>query len=458
MPQNRITPKHNPKLCVLPGNPLCLIVITWFFPMVQDSTQKSFFGWWIVAFAFLTFGIAVGIPYYGMPFFYDYYEKTFGWSRKEITFGFPLAATLTLWVGPLIVHKYSPRKLLAIGAACTALAFIGFGTMGGSLPVYYAFWVLYIVGYIFSGPIVHQVIVSQWFSKNRGKAMAVVYLGVGLFGGISQKLIAKPLVEGYGFQQALILIGGIMLICWPIALIFMRDKPSEMKQFPDGGLFAPAELQAEPKSFSYLLGQRSFWLLLIGSACSIGAIGSINQHMKFIFKEQGFTEQGILNTMSSDATLYILWSSIAGRLVMGYLADRYPKKLVMMATYFLVAGTIPLLLLVSPAQDTNLYIFAILFGFGMGADYMLIPLMAAEQFGVNSLARAMAIILPTDTIGQTWFPYGVSWMREHYGNYGIALNVVFIMAAIGAIAVALLPGSKQENEVLPIQDAQRTGS
>ncbi len=40
----------------------------------------------------------------------------------------------------------------------------------------------------------------------------------------------------------------------------------------------------------------------------------------------------------------------------------------------------------------------------MGADYMLIPLMAAEQFGVNSLARAMAIILPVNTIGQTWFP------------------------------------------------------
>ncbi len=28
-------------------------------------------------------------------------------------------------------------------------------------------------------------------------------------------------------------------------------------------------------------------------------------------------------------------------------------------------------------------------GFAMGADYMLIPLMAAEQFGVNSLARAI---------------------------------------------------------------------
>jgi len=164
--------------------------------MQQADSPKGFYGWWIVAFAFLTFGIAVGIPYYGMPFFYDYYEKAFGWTRKEITFGFPLAAVLTLWVGPVIVHRFSPRKLLFIGTGFTGLAFLGFGTMGNSLPVYYAFWVLYIVGYIFSGPIVHQVIVSKWFRLNRGKAMAVVYLGVGLFGGISQKLIANPGREG----------------------------------------------------------------------------------------------------------------------------------------------------------------------------------------------------------------------------------------------------------------------
>jgi MFS family permease len=143
---------------------------------------------------------------------------------------------------------------------------------------------------------------------------------------------------------------------------------------------------------------------------------------------------------------------------MGWVADRFPKKIAMMVTYFLVAGTIPLLLLVKPGDDMNLYLFAVLFGFGMGADYMLIPLMAAEQFGLNTLARAMAIILPTDTIGQTWFPYGVAWLREHYGNYGVALNVVFVMAAVGAIAVALLPGPKKEDEILPIQDAQRAGS
>ena len=65
--------------------------------------------------------------------------------------------------------------------------------------------------------------------------------------------------------------------------------------------------------------------------------------------------------------------------------------------------------------------------------------MAAEQFGVNTLARAMAIILPVNTIGQTWFPYLVSWLREYFGNYHVAMSVVFGVAMLGALSIALLP-------------------
>ena len=112
-------------------------------------------------------------------------------------------------------------------------------------------------------------------------------------------------------------------------------------------------------------------------------------------------------------------------------------KHVMTVTYFVVAASIPLLLSVHPSGSP--YFFAIVFGFAMGADYMLIPLMAAKQFGVNSLARAMAIILPVNTIGQTWVPYGVSWLREMFGSYKVPMEVVLAVAMVGAISILLLP-------------------
>ena len=197
---------------------------------------------------------------------------------------------------------------------------------------------------------------------------------------------------------------------------------------------------------------------MIGSFCSIGAIGAVNFHMKFVFLDQGFTDRSkeglmLLNSTWRVASMTILATSIAGRLAIGGLADRFSKKWVMTATYFLVAATIPMLLTVSPSRSP--VAFAMLFGFGMGADYMLIPLMAAEQFGVNTLARAMAILLPVNTIGQTWFPYFVSILRERFGSYSIALGAVFAVSVIGALAILLLPRHQTQDETLRLQNSGR---
>ena len=79
----------------------------------------------------------------------------------------------------------------------------------------------------------------------------------------------------------------------------------------------------------------------------------------------------------------ILISSLVGRLLMGWLADRFEKKYVMLLIYLIVGCSIPLLFLAS--SQPFLYLFAVLFGIGLGGDYMIIPLMAAELFGVKVL-------------------------------------------------------------------------
>ncbi len=310
--------------------------------------------------------------------------------------------------------------------------------MPGNLLLYFAIYFLYTVGYLFSGPMPHQILVSHWFRAKRGLAMGTIYVGVGLFGGIGAFLV-RGLTDHYGFQAALRMMGALTLLAWPLAFFLLKDKPEDVGQFPDGADGPPSDGHLQPFSFSHLLHSRPFWLLLIGSVCSVGAIGSINMHMKFVFRDEGFANQKLLNTTWATASSLILWSSIVGRLAIGHLADLFSKKRVMAVTYFMVVGTIVLLLNVSPSRPGSLYVFAVAFGFTMGADYMLIPLMAAEQFGVNTLARAMAVILPMNTIGQTWLPYFVSALREWSGSYQAPMIVILTIALLGAIAIALLP-------------------
>jgi MFS family permease len=181
--------------------------------------------------------------------------------------------------------------------------------------------------------------------------------------------------------------------------------------------------------------------------------------MKFVFEAQGFVEQAARDRIWGTASFWVLWSSIAGRLLAGYLADKLPRKYVMLATYIVVALAIPTLFLVKPGHTAFLYVFALVFGFAMGADYMLIPLMAADQFGLSTLARAMSAILPTDTIAQFWFPNFVARLRDLVGgDYHIAMMAVFGTAFLGAIAIGLLPRHGPKDEALHVQDAGGTAA
>lgn len=401
----------------------------------------------MVATCFVTLGLAVGVPYYNLPFFFDYFQHSFHWDLKQITLGFPVAAVLTIWIAPLLVPRFSQRKLIVLGTGLTTLAFFGFGLMTGSVPVYFGLYFLYAAGYMFSGPIPHQILVSHWFRRKRGLAMGLMYVGVGLFGGLGSIFVSRVTAR-FGFETALFSIGVLLLLTWPLALLVLRDKPADCGEFPDGAAAPSEEQQRSPHTYGHLFGSASFWLLVLGSICSIGAIGSITQHMKLVFRDAGFHNQLALNSAWTTASTIILWSSIVGRIGIGYLADVFSKKIVMTVTYFIVAATILLLLAVSPEHPGYLYGFALVFGFGMGADYMLIPLMAADQFGVNTLARAMAIILPANTIGQTWLPFFVSALRERFGNYVAPMAVVFAIAMVGAIAIALMPRERAGTETM----------
>jgi MFS family permease len=301
--------------------------------------------------------------------------------------------------------------------------------MQGSITIYYFVWVLFMLGYLCAGPIPHQVLITRWFVKSRGTAMAISYLGLGLGGAISQKYVFMPLIGMLGWRGALGAVGLALLILIPFVLAVVRNSPEDCGLDAYGGVqnSAPTPIRVQA-----LLGAAAFWLLALASCASIGSIGSVNQHMKLLFLDAGLTA-GI----TADTTFVMLVSSLLGRMIMGWLADRIAKKYVMIASYVLIAAPLPLLFVAGrPGVPT---LFGALFGFGLGADYMLIPLMAAELFGTHSLARVMGILLPANSIAQTLCPLIAGAFYTSSGNYGSALLFMIVLATLGALAVCFLP-------------------
>jgi sugar phosphate permease len=381
----------------------------------------------VAATAFFALFSVVGLALYGLPLYYDFMVREFGWSRTMVTSGNALSK---LVVGPLfgflagwIVDRFGPRRLMLAGILMAGIALVGLGAVS-ALWMFYTFYLFNAVGYVCGGPLPNQVLLSRWFDRTRGKAMGIAYLGIGV-GGAVVPLLAAWLTGQVGWRLSLQLTGVlIVLIAFPLAYT--------VREQPEGPAVAAAT--DPPPSIAGVLRTPAFYLLAIGSMCSIAAVGGTNQHLKlFLSLDRGFSQGEAARVIS-----LVLACSIAGRLLMGWLADRMRRKHVMLIIYSLVAVAIPLL--VASGSPRSTYGFAFVFGLGLGGEYMIIPLMAAELFGVRVLGRVMGIILTVDGVAEATAPMLVGYLRDQNGTYDAGFTTLIVTAVAGAAAIALLPG------------------
>jgi MFS family permease len=392
--------------------------------VTKESSSRSSQPY-VVAAAFFSLLAIVGFALYGLPFFYDFFIKDFGWSRAVVTSGNAvgklLVAPLFGFIAGWIIDRYGPRRMMMAGALMAGSALIGLSLMN-SLGMFYLFYVLNALGYVFGGPLPCQVLISRWFTKNRGKAMGIAYLGIGT-GGALVPLIAAGLEKNIGWHLALTSLGVlIIIIAFPLAF-FIKEPPVEKVVVKKTEASVPIKT---------ILTNRNFYLLAFGSMCSIGAVGGVNQHLKLYLRDFNFTQSQAAHVLS-----LVLLSSLAGRVLMGMLADIVRRKYVMILIYLIVGGSIPLLLM--PDFPGKVYIFAAIFGIGLGGDYMIIPLMAGDLFGVRTLGRVMGIILVADGLAESLMPMLVGTIYDAAGNYTIGFTMLICLALAGALIVSFLP-------------------
>lgn len=385
----------------------------------------------VAATGFLSLFSLVGIMFYGLPFFYDFWVTDFGWTRETVTSGNALAKLI---IGPLFgflagwsIDRFGPRRLMLSGIVMGGIALIGLSRMT-SLGQFYFFYLFNALGYMCGGPLPNQVLVSRWFGKSRGKAMGIIYLGIGV-GGMLVPQIARGLTSSFGWRDALMMLGILMIaVAFPMAW-FVKESPENQT------LQTKSE---EPKpEFGKILRGWPFYLLAIGSMCSIGAVAGTSQNIKlFLSIDLQYSQGQAANVLS-----IVLGSSIIGRLLMGWLADKIQKKYVMILIYSLVALSIPLLYF--STTPGIIYVFAFVFGVALGGDYMIIPLMAAELFGVKVLGRIMGLIITVDGVAEALAPMLAARIRDSTGSYANGFAALIILAIIGTVAVMMLPRKKQ---------------
>jgi len=380
--------------------------------------------------AFVVLFCIVGLALWGLPFYYDFMVQQFGWTRAQVTSGNALSK---LVVGPVfgfiagwIIDRFGPRRVMMAGILMAGGALVGLGWVS-TLGMFYLFYFFNALGYVCGGPLPNQVLLSRWFDKSRGKAMGFAYLGIGI-GGATVPWISHALIEHFGWQAALRWLGLLIIaVSLPLAF-FVKEAPP--RSTSDRKMSGAADVMGAFKTLP-------FFLLTFGSMCSIAAVSGTQQNLKlFLSLDRHFTQGDAARVLS-----LVLSFSIAGRLLMGWLADRFSKKYVMLLTYLLVAAGIPLLFL--GRTRLAIYASAAVFGVGLGGDYMIIPLMTAEIFGMQILGRLLGVILTAGGIAEAVSPWLTGRLRDVTGSYSESCFVLVGIALLGAAAVLGLPEQRK---------------
>jgi MFS family permease len=399
----------------------------------------------LISTSFLSLFAIVGLALYGLPNYYPSFITQLGWTPADVTLGNMLGKLI---IGPAfgflvgrMIERRGPRLSMVVGLLAAGGAVAALGTIHN----YSFFLVLYCfnaLGYVMAGPLPSQVLLSQNFKEKRGTAMGVAYLGIGL-GATFGPQITKHLLDRFGWRTALQVLGLIIVAVGMPLVLALRKGDSTTAQISAKAPRAP---------IGEVLKNPAFYLLAIGSFASVGAVGGAMQHlMVFMTIEKHWPRGQSLNIMSWVAAV-----SLFGRVGAGWLADRLGPKRIMLGVYALVASG-ALMLMLGPTTS-SIYAFAVVFGLGLGGEYMIIPLMAGRLFGTAVLGRVMGLILTFDGVAEASIPYLVGKTYGWTHSYTTGFKILTGLAILGAAAIALLPSSERRHGVALAASPERSSA
>ncbi|MBW1988690.1 MAG: MFS transporter [Deltaproteobacteria bacterium] len=400
---------------------------------------RIFYGWYVVAVAFLANFMATGTHFYVFNAFMEPLEQVRGFTRAQVNLGLTMggmAGLLAQLAHGTLVMRIGPRKYMAAGAALSAAVFAALGRAETLLAFYGLYVLLFFSNGAFCG-IVANTAVNNWFVKKRGRAMGLSVMGISL-AGVLVPYIALFAYRSLGLSGAFTLLASMIALLAPLSLLVVRDRPEDYGLLPDGEAEKPRPERGEPPPaepeplwpVSAVVRTGAFWQTgLAFAACMAGVVGVMSQ-MAPRFMDIGLSPKLSMGLLGAAALL-----GAAGKYAWGALCDKFDPRRVALAMF--LANAAGLLLALFWKTTAGAVAFALVFGFSMGGVLALLPVMVAHLFGrlsFTSISRFIALFLVLQNLG--FLVMGASYGAT--GSYDAAYAVFLGLNLLAAVLVFFL--------------------
>jgi MFS family permease len=363
-------------------------------PMARAGASK-FFGWRVVAGAFVLAIFGWGIGFYGPPVFLHSVVERTGWSvalvSSAVTFHF-LAGAVVVANLPRLYLRLGLPLTTSLGAVALALGILGWAEAGTPWQLFLAAFFSGI-GWVSMGAAAVNAIVAPWFVRTRPAALMMAYNGASI-GGIVFSPLWVALIARLGFVEAALLVGLIMLAAiWLLSYLVFSRTPDSLGQMPDGeGSDKPAARVAakfvQPLPGKLLWRDRRFLTLAAGMVLGLFAqVGLIAHLFSLLVPALGAQSAGLAMGM---ATAF----AIVGRSLVGWLMPIHAdRRLVASASYGVqILGS--LVFILAAGNNIPLLLLGVaLFGAGIGNATSMPPLIAQVEFAKEDVQRVVSQIV-----------------------------------------------------------------
>ena len=387
--------------------------------------------WTLPLVAALGFASA-GYQTYAIGPFINPLQAAFGWTRAEITSGITIAnvsaALLATFIG-LLVDRVGPRIVGLTGVPLVGAAFALLATATGSMANWWALWCLIAFAALWvQGTIWTSAVVSR-FEASRGMAIAITLTGMSVAAAVLPPL-ATWLIESYGWRGGFVGLSIVWtLALWPLLFLFFRGAQEEHRQKrSDGPAAAPLPGLSLAKGFRRPAFYKLMFVGCLFSFCTLAMM----VHMVPIIIGFGSTPMKAASIASIAGI-----ASIFGRLVSGWLLDRFPAHIVGASTYAMpiVGGA---LMLIDGSSTTYQVVACILFGLTMGSETDVITYLVTRHFGLRAFGTIMGAVFGAIALGAAFGPLSAGAVFDHFNSYAPFIMGIIVMMAISALVLLTL--------------------
>jgi MFS family permease len=381
---------------------------------------------------------AGGMGFYSYQVFVPRFEEAFGWTRFQTVVPAAVWALVYGLSGFFVgawIQRFGVRRVIVTATIAGTGLFLALSLI---TQLWHLHVLLALLGVTVAATtlVPAQTVITLWFNEKRGRAMGFTLMGIGL-GGMALPPLVAWLIQEVGWRETYRISAlAILVLTLPPVLLFLKNKPSDIGEVPDGRMATGAGDAHVPTGIPARRAVRTpaFWLLFFTYLLQLYVMSAINVNTTAFAEGVGYTP-----LVAPLFMAFAVGISVPGRFISGWLTDRIAPQILMAAAGLLLAcSAVALHLLViefGMIGYVPIWTFGFLQGLGIAASTVVLPILVGRCFGDLEFGKIQGLVMAGFAVGVIFGGPSAARIFDTTGSYAWA----FVLCAIGgAISIVLV--------------------